>query len=68
MLFITSNLEKQPNPTDRFTTKLNAKFPWTPIMAKQRECCLCFGLYGKCHFDTCFFEKNFEGIVRNEIA
>jgi hypothetical protein len=32
-LFITSNLEK--HPTDSFTTKLNAKFPWPPIMPKQ---------------------------------
>jgi hypothetical protein len=35
-LFITSNLEK-PNSTDSFTTKLNPKFPWPPIMPKQRE-------------------------------
>jgi hypothetical protein len=25
------------NSTDSFTTKLNAKFPWPPIMSKQRE-------------------------------
>jgi hypothetical protein len=28
------------NSTDSFTTKLNAKFPWPPIMPKQRECIL----------------------------
>jgi hypothetical protein len=33
---------KQPDSTDSFTTtKLNAKFPWPPIMPKQREPCLC---------------------------
>jgi hypothetical protein len=30
----------EPNSTDSFTTKLNAKFPWPPIMPKQRECIL----------------------------
>jgi hypothetical protein len=31
----------KPNSTDSFTTtKLNAKFPWPPIMPKQRECIL----------------------------
>jgi hypothetical protein len=29
-----------PNSTDSFTTKLNAKFPWPPIMPKQHECLL----------------------------
>jgi hypothetical protein len=37
-LFITSNLEKHNLiQTDSFTTKLNAKFPWPPIMPKQHE-------------------------------
>jgi hypothetical protein len=32
---------KQPDSTDSFTTtKLNAKFPWPPIMPIQRECIL----------------------------
>jgi hypothetical protein len=30
----------QPNSTGIFTTKINAKFPWPPIMPKQRECIL----------------------------
>jgi hypothetical protein len=25
----------KPNSTDSFTTKLNAKFPWPPIISKQ---------------------------------
>jgi hypothetical protein len=27
--------QTQSNPTDSFTTKLNAKFPWPPIMPSQ---------------------------------
>jgi hypothetical protein len=30
----------ESNSTDSFTTKLNAKLPWSPIMPKQRECIL----------------------------
>jgi hypothetical protein len=39
MLFITSNLENLNliQQTAVPTTKLNAKFPWPPIMPKQRE-------------------------------
>jgi hypothetical protein len=29
-----------PNSTDSFISKLNAKFPWPPIMPKQRKCIL----------------------------
>jgi hypothetical protein len=31
-----------PISTNSFTTKSNAKFPWPPIMPKQRECILFF--------------------------
>jgi hypothetical protein len=35
----------ESNSVDSFTTKLNAKFPWLPIMPKQRECILSISLY-----------------------
>jgi hypothetical protein len=35
-----SNLEKHNLIKHSFTTKLNAKFPWPPIMSNQRECIL----------------------------
>jgi hypothetical protein len=32
--------KRQPKSTDGFTTDLNAKFPWPPIVPTQRECIL----------------------------
>jgi hypothetical protein len=31
---------RKTQPNSSFTTKLNAKFPWPPIMPKQCECIL----------------------------
>jgi hypothetical protein len=39
-LFITSNLKNHNLIQALRSTKLNAKFPWPPIMLKQRECIL----------------------------
>jgi hypothetical protein len=40
-LLITSNLEKHNLiQQTALRSKLNAKFPWPPIMPKQRECIL----------------------------
>jgi hypothetical protein len=38
-------LEKQSNLTHSFTTKLNAKCPWPPILPKQPEYILHFEHY-----------------------
>jgi hypothetical protein len=55
-LFITSKLEKQPNLTDSFSTKLNEKFPCQPVMLKQCECILILDKKSR-YTKNCYLEE-----------
>jgi hypothetical protein len=51
------------NSTDNLTTKLNAKFPWPPIMPKQRECILGKFIYAKRWMLKTFLQKNLRKLL-----